>query len=56
MPICYADKKKKEAKFVLLLLSTMYEEARVSKDERKKPHAIVFFDHTKGGVVVIDLV
>ena len=52
---CYNDKEKNKAKF-LLLLSTLYEGVRVSKDEGKKPHAIVYYDHTKGGVDVIDLV
>ena len=34
----------------------MHNEVRVSQDIRKKPHPFVYYDHTKGGVNVVDLV
>ena len=34
----------------------MHNEVKLSVDERKKPHALVFYDHTKGGVDVVDLI
>ena len=40
---------KKDIK-VIVLLSTMHNEVRVSQDIRKKPHPFVYYDHTKGGV------
>ena len=55
MPISYADKKNKGTKIVLAL-TTMHDEMRVSKDKRKKPEPLVYYDHMKGGVDVIDLV
>ena len=54
MLISYADKKKKGTK-VVLALSTMHDEMRISKDERKKPAPIVYYDHMKGGVAIVDL-
>ena len=38
---------KKDIK-VIVLLSTMHNEVRVSQDIRKKPHTFVYYDHTKG--------
>ena len=54
MLISYTDKKKSGTKIVLLL-STMHGDIRISKDERKKPQPIVYYDHMKGGVGVVDL-
>ena len=34
----------------------MYDTMRVSQDDRKKSESIVYYDHTKGGVDVVDLV
>ena len=55
MMVSYADKKKKGHKIVILL-STLDNEMRVSKDLRAKPQPIVYYDHAKGGVDVVDLV
>ena len=55
MLISYPDKKKKGTKMVLALM-TMFDEMRVSKDLRTKPEPLVYYDHMKGGVDVIDLV
>ena len=49
------DKKKKKKKNILAL-TTMHNQVKLSVDERKKPHALVFYDHTKGGVDVVDLI
>ena len=55
MLVSYMDKKKSGKKNVLFL-TTMYDEIRVSKDQRVKPQPIVYYDHMKGGVDVVDLV
>ena len=34
----------------------MSDTLHVSKDQRKKPDPIVYYDHMKGGVDVVDLV
>ena len=34
----------------------MHNQVKLSVDERKKPHALVFYYHTKGGVDVVDLI
>lgn len=51
----YVDKNKfgKENDVVL---STMYAELRITKDELKTSSVHAFYDHTKGGVDAIDLV
>ena len=54
MLVSYADKKKSGTKLVLVL-STMHDTVRVSRDERLKPHPIVYYDHMKGGVDIVDL-
>ena len=51
----YIDKKKKGKKNTLVL-TTMHNQAKLSVDEKKKPHALVFYDHNKGGVDVVDLI
>ena len=55
MLLSYIDKKKKGKKNILTL-KTMPSQVKLSVDERKKPHALVFYDHTKGGVDVVDLI
>ena len=51
----YIDKKKKGKKNTLAL-TTMHNQVKLSVDEKKKPHALVFYGHTKGGVDVVDLI
>ena len=55
MLLSYIDQKKKGKKNILAL-TTMHNQVKLSVDERKKPHAFVFYDHTKGGVDVVDLI
>ena len=55
MLLSYIDKKKKGKKNILAL-TTMHNQVKLSVDERKKPHALVFYDHAKGGVDVVDLI
>ena len=52
MLLSYIDKKKKGKKNILALTTMHNREV----DERKKPHALVFYDHNKGGVDVVDLI
>ena len=47
---------KKSGKRNILPLSTMHDDIRCSRDERKKPNTICFYDKTKGGVDVVDMV
>ena len=51
----YADKKKSRKKKVIVLTS-MYDNVRVTKDERRKPQVHKFYDHTKGGADFGDLI
>ena len=51
--VSYVDKKMSGKKNVVL--TTMYDDIAVSKDQWKKPNVHVFYDHTKGGVDVVDL-
>ena len=55
MLLSYIDKKKK-GKENVLALKTMHNQVKLSVDEKKKPHALVFSNHTKGGVNVVDLI
>ena len=55
MLLSYIDKKKKGKKNILAL-TTMHNQVKLSIDDRKKPHALIFYDHTKGGVDVVDLI
>ena len=48
------EKKKKSTK-IALVLTTMHDEMRVSKDARNKPEPILYYDHMKGCVDIIDL-
>ena len=52
--VSYVVKKKSGVRNVLVL-STMHKNALTTKDERKKPHVITFYDRTKGGVDVMDM-
>ena len=53
MIISYAEKKSKGSK-VVLFVTTMFDEMRVSKDLRLKPQPIVYYDPMKGGVDIVD--
>lgn len=55
MLVLYVDKKK-NVKENIVLLTRMQDDVRVTKDERCKPDSLVLYDHTKGGVDVVDLV
>ena len=57
MVISWADKKikQKDPKLVLLV-STMHDQRKVSKNQRTKPQAIVYYDSMKGGVDVVDFI
>ena len=50
----YIDKKKSGKKNVIVL-STMHDRVKVTNDQRKKPQIHSMYDHTKGGVDVVDL-
>ena len=50
----YIDKKKSGKKNVIVLW-TMHDSVKVTNDQRKKPQIHSMFDHTKGGVDVVDL-
>ena len=55
MLISWIDKKKKGSKNIFCL-TTMHDSVKVSQDIRKKPHPLVFYDKTKGGVDIVDYV
>ena len=48
--------KKKSGKRNVLVLSTMHKDVKETKDARLKPHVIAFYDRTKGGVDVMDMI
>ena len=50
----YIDKKKSGKKNVIVL-STMHDSTKVTNDQRKKLQIHSMYDHTKGGVDVLDL-
>ena len=52
--VSYVIKSKSGIKNVLVL-SSMHRNALTTRDERKKPHVITFYDRTKGGVDVMDI-
>ena len=54
MLFSYFDKKKSCKKNVIVL-STMHDNVKITKDQRKKPSVHTMYDHTKGGVYVVDL-
>ena len=52
MLVLYIEKEKSVKKNVIVL-TTMLD--KVTNDQRKKPHVHVMYDHTKGGVDIVDL-
>ena len=55
MLVSYEDKYKSGKKNVVVLTS-MHDNVRVTKDEKRKPQVHTFYNHTKGGVDVVDLI
>ena len=53
--VSYIDKKK-SGKRNVVVLSTLHDEVRVTKDERRKPDIYKLYDHAKGGVDMVDLI
>ena len=53
--VSYIDKKK-SGKRNNVALSTLHDKVRVTKDERRKPDIHKLYDHTKGGVDVVNLI
>ena len=53
--VSYVDKKKSGKKNVVVLTS-MHNNVRVTKNERRKPQIHTFYDHTKDSVDVVDLI
>ena len=53
--VSYVIKTKSGVKNVLVL-SSMHRNALTTRDERKKPHVTNFYDRTKGGVDVMDMI
>ena len=53
--VSYVIKTKSGVKNVLVL-SSMHRNALTTRDERKKPHVITFYDRTKGEVDVMDMI
>ena len=47
---------KRSGKRNVLVLSTMHNDVKITKDARRKPHVIAFYDRTKGGVDVMDMI
>ena len=52
--VSYIDKKKSDQKN-MIILSTMLENVKVRKNQRKKPQVHTMYDHTKGRVNAVDL-
>ena len=48
--------KKKTGKRNFIVLSTLHDEVRVTKDEQRKPDIHKLYDHTKCGIDVVDLI
>ena len=55
MLILYINKKKASQKNIIALM-TMHNKVKVTNDQWCKWHVLVMYDHTKGGVVVVDLI
>ena len=53
--VSWIDKKKSGMKNILCL-TTMHDTVKTSRAQRKKPHMLVFYDKTKGGVDIVDYV
>ena len=56
MVVSYLDKKKKTVKNVIVLTTMSDDQVLTSQDKRLKHSPIVFYDHTEGGVDVVDLI
>ena len=54
MQTSYVDKKKSVLKNVIVL-SSMHDSVKVTKDQRRKPSIHAMYDKTKEGVDVVDL-
>ena len=54
MLVSYIDKKK-SGKKNMIILSTMHEDVKVAKGQRKKLQVHTMYDHTKRGADVVDL-
>ena len=52
--VSYIDKKK-SGKRNVVVLTTLHDEVRVTKDERRKLDIHKLYDHAKGGIDVVDL-
>ena len=48
--------KKKSGKKDVVVLTSMHDNVRVTKNKRRKPQVHTFCDHTKGGVDVVDFI
>ena len=48
--------KKKSAKKNIICLTTMHDQVKLTNVRRLKPQVIVMYDHTKGGIDVVDLI
>ena len=48
--------KKKSGKRNVVVLSTLHDEVRLTKDERRKPDIYKLYDHAKSGVDMVDLI
>ena len=44
------------AKGIFVVLNTLHDEVRATKDERRKPDIHKLYDHTKGGIDIADLI
>ena len=49
-------RQEKECEKNIVLLTTMHDDVRVTKDKRCKPDSLVLYDHTKKGVDAVNLV
>ena len=54
MLVSYVDKKRSGKKNATVL-SIMHDHVKITKDQQKKPSLRLIYDHTKGGVDVVDL-
>ena len=55
MLVSYVDKKK-SGKNNVVVLTSMHDNVRVTKDKRRKPQVHTFYDHKKGSVDVLDFI
>ena len=53
MMVSYIDKKKSGKKNIICL-TTMHDRVKVMNDQKLKPQVIIMYDHTKGGLDVVD--